>query len=137
MTKHVLVEGKYSRWNKALNRREEYNSFDPEHNTIEDLTEEELKSLGSKVKKVEEASKVAVVVEEVKKVEVAVTSSPETPPANNYSNLLSDSVKEIESALKGVSDIAVLDEIQRAETAGRQRLGVLRVIKSRRGELEK
>lgn len=154
-TYHRLTSGTYSRWtgDKKTGKREEYDAFDPTKNVIENLSENEMRVLSGRVEEV--SSKVAeskrssttavlpagtvapsqVETEHVDAPIVPIPTTTESTTSATHETLLSKSVPEIESELRNINDVSALDAIQREENAGKQRIGVLKVIKSRREEL--
>lgn len=155
-TYHRLTSGTYSRWtgDPKTGKREEYDAYDPKKNVITDLSENELRVLRGRVEEVSIAEKKSastatvlpagtVAPSEVKTEHVdapivpisVVPEMPEGELAKTHTDLLSRSVPEIESELRTINSVSDLDSIQREETAGRQRVGVLKVIKARREEL--
>lgn len=151
MASYVLVSGNYSRWIESAGKRVIY----LRGSVIDDLTEVEIKSLGEKIKitggsgtdvQIPKPATTPLPTTAVKppakpQVEEPVVKAPPSAVANatstpiGHAELLSKSVPEIEKELKAINDTATLEQIQQEESAGKQRIGVLRVIKARREEL--
>lgn len=138
MSVHKLTSGTHSRWtgDKKTGEREEYDAHDTEKNLILDLSEKEKELLKGRIEEVKGGveGKTSAVSADL----ASTTTSPSSfPSPGSYYTLLAKSIPEIEEEVSEIDDVEILDAIRQEEVAGKQRMGVLKVLKSRREEIEK
>lgn len=141
MATYRLLSGTHSRWigDKKTGHREDYSARDPASNLISDLSDAEVKALGARVQAVGEnrvkveAANAVETADVVKTADVEPVLAPVPNP--DYSKLLSKSVRDIETEVARISDVLTLDAIRQEEVSGKQRMGVLKVLKARKDEL--